>query len=38
MHSDCQVDGIFCGKGSAKSVRVAKEQASYQALVYFGRA
>ncbi|KAK0229196.1 hypothetical protein EDD85DRAFT_851941 [Armillaria nabsnona] len=32
------VNGVMCGQGSAASVRAAREQASYRALVYYGRA
>ncbi|KAK0227673.1 hypothetical protein IW262DRAFT_1454853 [Armillaria fumosa] len=32
------VNGVMCGQGSAPNVRAAREQASYQALLYYGRA
>ncbi|PBK83693.1 hypothetical protein ARMGADRAFT_1067697 [Armillaria gallica] len=32
------VNGLIRGEGNEKSVRASREQASYQALVYFGRA
>ncbi|PBK92172.1 hypothetical protein ARMGADRAFT_1165903 [Armillaria gallica] len=32
------VNGVMCGEGSATNVRAAREQASYRALVYYGRA
>ncbi|KAK0460780.1 hypothetical protein IW261DRAFT_1428837 [Armillaria novae-zelandiae] len=37
MHSDCQVNGVKYGQGTAKSVRAARQQASYQILLVFGR-
>ncbi|PBK92246.1 hypothetical protein ARMGADRAFT_183230 [Armillaria gallica] len=36
--SSAYANGVFCGKGSAKSTRAARDRAAYQALVYYGRA
>ncbi|KAK0435031.1 hypothetical protein EV421DRAFT_1837558 [Armillaria borealis] len=35
--SSAYVDGVMCGQGMGKSVRTAREQASSQALIFFGR-
>ncbi|KAG7453205.1 uncharacterized protein BT62DRAFT_1070862 [Guyanagaster necrorhizus] len=36
--STAYVNDVSCGQGSARDVRTAREEASYHALVYFGRA